>query len=75
MHSTVRGKLAIGTILDPEFTRLGVMLRTLVERHPQIGTELRHGMSGWVLQQVRSARWTWASTWASRPTRASIRWH
>ena len=54
MHSTVRGKLAIGTILDPEFTRLGVMLRTLVERHPQIGTELRHGMSGWVLQQVRS---------------------
>lgn len=54
MHNTVRGKLAIGTILDPEFTRLGVMLRTLVERHPQIGTELRHGMSGWVLQQVRS---------------------
>jgi DNA-binding transcriptional LysR family regulator len=54
MHHTVRGRLAIGTILDPEFTRLGPMLRTLVERHPQIGTELRHGMSGWVLQQVRS---------------------
>ncbi|MDF3838409.1 LysR family transcriptional regulator [Cupriavidus basilensis] len=54
MHQTVRGKLAIGTILDPEFTRLGVMLHRLVERYPQIRTELRHGMSGWVLQQVRS---------------------
>ena len=48
MHHAVRGQLAIGTILDPEFTRLGVTLR-LVERHPQIRTELRHGMSGWVL--------------------------
>jgi len=54
MHHAVRGQLAIGTILDPEFTRLGVTLRALVERYPQIRTELRHGMSGWVLQQVRA---------------------
>lgn len=54
MHDNVRGQLAIGTILDPEFTRLGVMLHALAERHPQIRTELRHGMSGWVLQQVRA---------------------
>lgn len=53
LHSTVSGKLAIGTILDPEFTRLGSFLRRLVESYPQISTELRHGMSGWVAQQVR----------------------
>lgn len=52
LHSTVRGQLRIGTILDPEFTRLGAFLRELVESAPQIATELRQGMSGSVLQQV-----------------------
>lgn len=49
---TVRGTLRIGTILDPEFTRLGAFLRELVEAAPQIATELRQGMSGDVLAQV-----------------------
>jgi DNA-binding transcriptional LysR family regulator len=52
MHSTVRGTLRIGTILDPEFTRLGEFLKQLVESAPQIDTELRQGMSGDVLAQV-----------------------
>ncbi|SFQ18424.1 LysR family transcriptional regulator [Variovorax sp. 770b2] len=52
LQGTVRGALRIGTILDPEFTRLGVFLRELVEAAPQIETELRHGMSGSVLAQV-----------------------
>ncbi|MDP3700642.1 MAG: LysR family transcriptional regulator [Hylemonella sp.] len=52
LHHTVRGTLRIGTILDPEFTRLGAFLKTLVESAPQIGTELRQGMSGDVLAQV-----------------------
>ncbi len=52
LQSTVRGALRIGTILDPEFTRLGMFLRELVESAPQIETELRHGMSGTVLSQV-----------------------
>lgn len=54
MHSTLSGKLAIGTILDPEFIRLGPFLRRLVESYPQLSTELSHGMSGSVLQQIRS---------------------
>ncbi len=54
LHHTVRGLLRIGTILDPEFTRLGVFLRELVASAPQIGTELRQGMSGDVLAQVGS---------------------
>ncbi|HJU71721.1 MAG TPA: LysR family transcriptional regulator [Paucimonas sp.] len=54
LHSTLSGTLAIGTILDPEFTRLGAFLKRLVETYPQLSTELQHGMSGWVLQQVKS---------------------
>jgi len=53
LQGTVRGQLRLGTILDPEFTRLGAFLRELVEAAPQIETELRHGMSGSVLAQVR----------------------
>jgi DNA-binding transcriptional LysR family regulator len=44
--SHVRGKLRIGTVVDPEFTRLGSLLKALVEGGPGIETELRHGMSG-----------------------------
>ncbi|CAG9264947.1 Transcriptional regulator [Burkholderia diffusa] len=54
LRHEVRGRLQIGTILDPGFLRLGGFLRALVETHPQIETALRHGMSGWVLEQVRA---------------------
>ena len=52
LHSTVRGRLRMGTVLDPEFTRLGAFLKELLESAPQIETELRQGMSGQVLAQV-----------------------
>ena len=54
LTSTLSGSLAIGTILDPEFTRLGPFLKRLVEGYPQISTRLQHGMSGWVQQQIRA---------------------
>ncbi|WP_344763658.1 LysR family transcriptional regulator [Actimicrobium antarcticum] len=54
MQSTVAGPLSIGTILDAEFTRLGAFLKRLVENYPQLSTELRQGMSGNVLDQVKS---------------------
>lgn len=53
LQASVRGRLRIGTILDPEFTRLGAFLKELVESAPQIDTELRQGMSGEVLAQLR----------------------
>lgn len=56
LHSTLSGTLSIGTILDPEFIRLGAFLKRLVESYPQLSTELQHGMSGWVLQQVKAGR-------------------
>lgn len=52
LHSMVRGTLRVGTILDPQFTRLGAFLRELVEGAPQLATELRQGMSGSVAAQV-----------------------
>lgn len=54
LHSTLSGPLSIGTILDPEFIRLGAFLKRLVETYPQLSTRLQHGMSGWVLQQIKS---------------------
>ncbi|NEX63544.1 LysR family transcriptional regulator [Noviherbaspirillum galbum] len=54
LHSTLSGALSIGTILDPEFIRLGPFLKRLVETYPQLTTQLQHGMSGWVLQQVKA---------------------
>ena len=54
LRHEVSGTLRIGTILDPGFLRLGGFLRQLVETHPRIETSLRHGMSGWVLERVRS---------------------
>lgn len=54
LQQTVRGRLRIGTILDPEFTRLGAFLKQLVETAPQIETELRQGMSGDVLAQLEA---------------------
>jgi DNA-binding transcriptional LysR family regulator len=56
LHSTITGDLAIGTILDPEFTRLGAFLKLLVEAHPHISTRLQQGMSGWVEQQIRNGQ-------------------
>ncbi|MGY4877509.1 LysR family transcriptional regulator [Vreelandella aquamarina] len=52
LHSTVRGQLKIGTIVDPEFIRLGDFLRRLMARAPQLETELHHGMSGSVLGHI-----------------------
>ncbi|XAH24128.1 LysR family transcriptional regulator [Xylophilus sp. GW821-FHT01B05] len=46
LRGTARGSLRIGTILDPEFTRLGAFLRELLEAAPQIDTDLRQAMSG-----------------------------
>lgn len=54
LRSSVRGRLRIGTILDPEFTRLGAFLKTLVENAPQLETELSQHMSGEVVARLVS---------------------
>ncbi|GAA6181854.1 LysR family transcriptional regulator [Shimia sp. NS0008-38b] len=52
----VSGKLTIGTIVDPEFIRLGRMLARLRTEHPGIATELVHGVSGDILAWLKRGR-------------------
>ncbi|KAF0676704.1 LysR family transcriptional regulator [Profundibacterium mesophilum] len=49
----VSGTLRIGTIVDPEFIRLGRLLGHLGEAHPGITTELVHGVSGEIFEKLR----------------------
>lgn len=52
----ISGKLKIGTIVDPEFIRLGRLLAYLRAEHPDIETELVHGVSGDILKWVKQGR-------------------
>ena len=54
MSQQVRGTLAVGTILDPEFTRLGLFLNRFVESYPGVETHLEQGMSGSVHKKILS---------------------
>ncbi|MBV7396865.1 LysR family transcriptional regulator [Mameliella sediminis] len=49
----VSGTLRIGTIVDPEFIRLGRLLSRLGDAHPGITTELVHGISGEILERLK----------------------
>jgi len=53
LANRLRGTLRIGTIIDPEFTRLGAFLRALLEGGSGLETSLRHGMSGDVVKRLR----------------------
>src|SRR3989338_5068891 len=52
----IGGRLRIGTIVDPEFLRLGPFLKRLVEHPPGLSTDLAHGMSGAVRRDVVANR-------------------
>jgi DNA-binding transcriptional LysR family regulator len=52
----VRGQLRIGTIVDPDFIRLGQFLAGLVESFPELQAELIHGMSGEIIPRLLSDR-------------------
>lgn len=49
----ISGELRIGTIVDPEFIRLGRILARLRIEHPDIETELTHGVSGDVMTWLK----------------------
>jgi DNA-binding transcriptional LysR family regulator len=48
----IGGTLRIGTIVDPDFIRLGPLLRNLRADFPDITTELSHAVSGEVLARL-----------------------
>jgi len=47
-----RGRLRVGTILDPEFTRLGPFVRRLTASSSETEIILRHGMNDDLLTQI-----------------------
>lgn len=49
----VSGSLKIGTIVDPEFIRLGRLLNQMRDEYPEIQTELIHGVSGQILSWLK----------------------
>ncbi len=46
MKGTVRGTLRLGTVIDPDFIRLGQFLHAMIAAAPDLRTHLTHGMSG-----------------------------
>ncbi len=52
-RGALSGLVRLGTIIDPAFTRLGELLRLLLERHPLLQVEARQSISGLVLDAVR----------------------
>ena len=46
MKGTVRGTLRLGTVIDPDFIRLGQFLHAMIAAAPELRTQLTHGMSG-----------------------------
>ena len=49
----ISGKLRLGTIVDPEFIRLGRLLALLRQDHPEIETHLAHGVSGNIMSWLK----------------------
>lgn len=70
LSKEIRGRLRIGTILDPEFIRLGVLLKELLSRNQHLEIVLAHGMSGEVLHRVMHGELD-AGFYLSIPDRAS----
>lgn len=52
MAGDASGRVRLGTIIDPEYLRLGQLLRILIERLPRLEIETFHGISGWVRDSV-----------------------
>jgi len=52
MRESLRGSLRVGTILDPEFIRLGPFVRSLATSLKKTEVFLRYGMSDDVLAQI-----------------------
>lgn len=54
MRGEIAGTIKLGTIIDPEFLRLGAILGRLLNLYPKIDVKLTHGISGWILDLIRA---------------------
>jgi DNA-binding transcriptional LysR family regulator len=54
LRGEVAGEILIGTVIDPDTLRLGSFLGALLAYFPKIHARLQHGISGWVMERVKS---------------------
>ena len=54
LRGEVAGEVVIGTVIDPDTLRLGSFLGALLAYFPKVQARLQHGISGWVLERVRT---------------------
>ncbi len=52
LRGEIAGRLRLGTVIDPEYLRIGDVLGQLMQYFPMIEVKLSHGISGWVLDRV-----------------------
>jgi DNA-binding transcriptional LysR family regulator len=52
LKDVLRETLRVGTVLDPEFTRLGIFIKELMASSPRVEVFLRHGMTDEVLALI-----------------------
>jgi DNA-binding transcriptional LysR family regulator len=53
MHGALRGKLRLGTVADPELTRVALVLRRAVDRYPLLEIDVHQAISGVAFGRVR----------------------
>ncbi|MDQ3261797.1 MAG: LysR family transcriptional regulator [Burkholderiales bacterium] len=54
LSGLVAGKISLGTVADPEFIRLGELLKVMLERFPLVELELHQRVSGHAFEDVRN---------------------
>lgn len=54
LSGDIAGTVKLGTIIDPEFLRLGAVLGQLLDLYPRIDVKLSHGISGSTLERIRA---------------------
>ncbi|MEO8740738.1 MAG: LysR family transcriptional regulator [Casimicrobiaceae bacterium] len=54
LKGEVTGLATLGSLSDPEFIRLGDFMSVAVERHPLLGIEFQHEITGEALEHVRA---------------------
>jgi DNA-binding transcriptional LysR family regulator len=54
LKGEVAGKASLGTVLEPQLSRVGDFLSVMVERYPLLQLELHHEISGAALEKVRN---------------------
>lgn len=53
LHDEVTGRVRVGTVSDPEFTRVGALLAHSLHRYPLLGIEIHHEVSNDAFEKVR----------------------